>query len=201
MTGPKKPSTPSQAPQACAFPGGAARAYAAAPNSTTSRTWHGFPRGLRLVPQARRRTGGLYPLRPGAYLAAWACVDCPLQASVRRAILDRDMFRIRQCRSTVRPTALSAIRWPRSTGEPGRMRTTCRPVRWCKPPATTSTAPGSCGPATRPGGQSAGHSYIVGQERAPVHAPLHNSRYTRGEVVPGQQVQGPVHAGGSGYRT
>lgn len=43
-------------------------------------------------------------------------------------------------------------------------------------------------------------SYIVGAGERTVRAPLHNSRYsTSGEVVAGQQVEGPVQAGDS-YR-
>ena len=43
-------------------------------------------------------------------------------------------------------------------------------------------------------------SYIVGAGERTVRAPLHNSRYsTSGEVVAGQQVEGPVQSG-EGYR-
>ena len=43
-------------------------------------------------------------------------------------------------------------------------------------------------------------SYIVGAGTRTVRCPLHNSRYSHvGEVVDGQQVQGP-HSKGAGYR-
>ncbi len=43
-------------------------------------------------------------------------------------------------------------------------------------------------------------SYIVGAGTRTVRCPLHNSRYSHlGEVVDGQQVQGPHHKG-AGYR-
>ncbi len=43
-------------------------------------------------------------------------------------------------------------------------------------------------------------SFIVGLGTRTVRAPLHNSRYSHlGEVVPGQQVEGPVQ-GANGYR-
>ena len=84
----------------------------------------------------------------------------------------------------------------------GATRTSCRPS--CGPtssPATRSIATGWCAPATTPWGpiRSAEATLSAWGTRT-VHAPLHNSRYCHlGEVVAGQQVEGPVQKG-DGYR-
>jgi hypothetical protein len=140
-------------------------------------------------------------------LAAWAYVKCPaavadarLQAAVRRAILDRaDMF-IRQCQTMAygfirHPLApinwgtgayenyLPVILWSYKLTGDDKYRAWI--VRTCD---------------NTLGANPLNLSYIVGLGTRTVRAPLHNSRYSHlGEVVPGQQVQGPVQAAG-GYR-
>jgi hypothetical protein len=140
-------------------------------------------------------------------LAAWAYVKCPaatvdarLQTSIRRAILDRADAFIRNCQTMAygfirHPMApinwgtgayenyLPVILWAHHLTGDERYRAWI--VRTCD---------------NTLGANPLGLSYIVGLGTRTVRAPLHNSRYGHlGEVVPGQQVEGPVQAGG-GYR-
>jgi hypothetical protein len=139
--------------------------------------------------------------------AAWAYVNCPsaavgadVQRSVRRAIIARaDMF-IRECQTMAygfirHPMApiswgtgayenyLPVIMWSYKLTSDKKYRTWI--VRTCD---------------NTLGANPLNRSFIVGLGTRTVRAPLHNSRYCHlGEVVPGQQVEGPVQGAG-GYR-
>lgn len=140
-------------------------------------------------------------------LAAWAYVNCPaavadarLQTTVRRAIIERAEMFIRECRTMAyafirHPMApiswgtgayenyLPVILWSYKLTGDDKYRAWI--VRTCD---------------NTLGANPLNRSYIVGLGTRTVHAPLHNSRYCHlGEVVPGQQVEGPVQAAG-GYR-
>jgi hypothetical protein len=140
-------------------------------------------------------------------LAAWAYVNCPptaaearVQESVRRAIIERaDMF-IRECQTMAygfirHPMApinwgtgayenfLPVVIWSYKLTGNEKYRTWI--VRTCD---------------NTLGANPLNRSFIVGLGTRTVHAPLHNSRYSHlGEVVSGQQVEGPVQ-GANGYR-
>ncbi|MGA2034135.1 MAG: glycoside hydrolase family 9 protein [Thermoguttaceae bacterium] len=140
-------------------------------------------------------------------LAAWAYVNCPpaaadprVQQLVRRAIIARaDMF-IRECQTMAygfirHPMApinwgtgayenyLPVVMWSYKLTHDEKYRAWI--VRTCD---------------NTLGANPLGRSFIVGLGTRTVRAPLHNSRYCHlGEVVPGQQVEGPVQ-GANGYR-
>ena len=140
-------------------------------------------------------------------LAAWAYVNCPpatvdagVQQAVRRAILARaDMF-IGYCQTMgyafIRHP-MAPINWGTGTYEnslpvilwsyalTGDQKYRDWMVRTCD---------------NTLGANPLNRSFIVGLGTRTVRAPLHNSRYCHlGEVVPGQQVEGPVQ-GANGYR-
>jgi hypothetical protein len=140
-------------------------------------------------------------------LAAWAYVNCPaavadarVQASVRRAILDRaDMF-IRHCQTM----AYGFIRHPMApiNWGTGAYENYLPVVLWSYKLTGDEKYRAwivrTCDNTL--GANPLNRSYIVGLGTRTVRAPLHNSRYSHlGEVVPGQQVQGPVQAA-NGYR-
>jgi endoglucanase len=140
-------------------------------------------------------------------LAAWAYVNCSpatadarVQQSVRRAIIERaDMF-IRECQTMAygfirHPMApinwgtgayenyLPVVIWSYKLTGDVKYRTWI--VRTCD---------------NTLGANPLNRSFIVGLGTRTVRAPLHNSRYCHlGEVVPGQQVEGPVQ-NANGYR-
>jgi hypothetical protein len=140
-------------------------------------------------------------------LAAWAYVNCPpaaadarVQQLVRRAIIARAEFFIRECQTMAygfirHPMApvnwgtgayenfLPAVMWSYKLTGDEKYRAWI--VRTCD---------------NTLGANPLNRSYIVGLGTRTVRAPLHNSRYSHlGEVVPGQQVEGPVQSA-NGYR-
>ena len=140
-------------------------------------------------------------------LAAWAYATCPaasadraVLAAVRRAILQRADFFIRYCQTMAYPFIrhpMAPINWGTGAYEnslpviiwawklTGDDKYRAWMVRTCD---------------NTLGANPLNRSYITGLGARPVHAPLHNSRYSHlGEVVPGQQVEGPVQSG-DGYR-
>jgi hypothetical protein len=140
-------------------------------------------------------------------LAAWAYVNCPsatvdagVQQSVRRAILARaDMF-IQHCQTM----GYAFIRHPMApiSWGTGAYENSLPVILWSYKltgdPKYRAWIVRTCDNTL--GANPLNRSFIVGLGTRTVHAPLHNSRYSHlGEVVPGQQVEGPVQ-GAPGYR-
>ncbi len=140
-------------------------------------------------------------------LAAWAYVNCPpatvdagVQQAVRRAILARaDMF-IRECQTM----AYGFIRHPMApiSWGTGAYENNLPVIMWSYKLTGDEKYRDwmvrTCDNTL--GANPLNRSFIVGLGTRTVRAPLHNSRYCHlGEVVPGQQVEGPVQ-GANGYR-
>ena len=140
-------------------------------------------------------------------LAAWTYVNCPenavnptIQKACRRAILERAEFFIQYCRTM----AYAFIRHPRApiNWGTGAYENNLPVMFWAHRLTGDSRYQSwilrTCDNTL--GANPLNRSYIVGLGTRTVRAPLHNSRYSHlGEVVPGQQVEGPVQSG-EGYR-
>ncbi len=140
-------------------------------------------------------------------LAAWAYVNCPaattdpaIRKALEKAILDRADVFIRYCQTM----AYGFIRhpWGPINWGTGAYEINLPPVIWAYKLSGEAKYRAwiirTCDNTL--GANPLNRSYIVGLGTRTVRAPLHNSRYChRGEVVDGQQVEGPVQ-GGDGYR-
>ena len=139
--------------------------------------------------------------------AAWAYLMCPadvvdaaIQTQVRKATVSRADEFIRYC-STM---AYAFIRhpWAPINWGTGAYENFLTPVAQAyhltRDPKYLAWMVQTCDNTL--GANPLCRSYIVGAGTRTVRAPLHNSRYSEaGEVVDGQQVEGPVQAG-DGYR-
>lgn len=139
--------------------------------------------------------------------AAWAYLMCPadladatIQAQIRKATINRADEFIRYC-STM---AYAFIRhpWAPINWGTGAYENFLTPVvqayHLTQDPKYLAWMVRTCDNTL--GANPLCRSYIVGAGTRTVRAPLHNSRYSEaGEVVNGQQVEGPVQAG-DGYR-
>ena len=140
-------------------------------------------------------------------LAAWAYVNCPAAATdpkirqaARKAILQRADVEIRYSQMM----AYGFIRnpWAPINWGTGAYENYLPPVMWAYKLTGDEKyrywIVRTCDNTL--GANPLGRSYVVGLGTRTVRAPLHNSRYCHlGEVVPGQQVEGPVQKG-EGYR-
>lgn len=139
-------------------------------------------------------------------LAAWGYVNCSpaatdpsIRKSVEQAIIQRADLFIRYCEKM--PYGFIRHPWGPINWGTGAYENNLPPVIWAM--KLTGDAKyrswiiRTCDNTL--GANPLNRSYIVGLGTRTVRAPLHNSRYChRGEVVDGQQVQGPVQAG-DGY--
>ncbi|MHB1033974.1 MAG: glycoside hydrolase family 9 protein [Pirellulales bacterium] len=140
-------------------------------------------------------------------LAAWAYVNCPsaavdprVQQAVRRAIVARADWFIGQCQTM----AYQFIRHPMApiNWGTGAYENSLPVVLWSYKLTGDEKYRAwivrTCDNTL--GANPLNRSYVVGLGTRTVRAPLHNSRYSHlGEVVWGQQVEGPVQSA-NGYR-